>query len=206
MDTTNLPKTRKEAQETGAAYYFTGEPCKHGHVAPRKTKGACVECLKLEWQKSAVTRAEYFKAYNQKESVKEAKHEWYERNREAVVEKAKATPLHLKKQYQAAWKTQNTIWVRADTKARRRKHRHATPPWLTRAHKQEIRAMYQTAITLTKITGEQYVVDHIYPLRSDEVCGLHVPWNLRVITQAENLRKSNTLPDDSEALAFHKSK
>jgi 5-methylcytosine-specific restriction endonuclease McrA len=206
MDTTNLPKTRKEAQETGAAYYFTGEPCKHGHIAPRKTKGACVECLKIEWQKSAVTRAEYFREYNRKESVKDAKHEWYMQNREAVVERAKAIPLHLKKQYQSAWKAQNTIWVRADTKARRRKHRHATPPWLTQKQKAQIRHMYQIAITMTKTTGEQYVVDHIYPLRSDEVCGLHVPWNLRVITQAENLRKSNTLPDDSEALAFSKTK
>jgi hypothetical protein len=204
MDTTNLPKTRKEAQATGATHYFTGEPCKHGHIAPRKTKGACVECLKIEWQKSAVTRAEYFQEYNRKESVKEAKHEWYERNRETVIEKANATPLHLKKQYQAAWKAQNTVWVRADTKARRRKHRQATPPWLTKKQKTQIRQLYQIAITMTQTTGEQYVVDHIYPLRSDTVCGLHVPWNLRVITRAENLQKSNSLPDDSEALAFHK--
>jgi 5-methylcytosine-specific restriction endonuclease McrA len=46
---------------------------------------------------------------------------------------------------------------------------------------------------LTKLTGERYVVDHIVPLISEAVCGLHVPWNLRVITQDENLRKSNKL-------------
>ena len=62
--------------------------------------------------------------------------------------------------------------------------------------------MYQIAITMTKVTGEQYVVDHIWPLRSDDVCGLHVPWNLQVIPRAANLAKSNILPDDSMALAF----
>jgi 5-methylcytosine-specific restriction endonuclease McrA len=48
---------------------------------------------------------------------------------------------------------------------------------------------------MTKITGEQYVVDHIYPLRCGNSCGLHVPWNLRVVTQVENLKKSNSVPD-----------
>jgi 5-methylcytosine-specific restriction endonuclease McrA len=48
-------------------------------------------------------------------------------------------------------------------------------------------------MALTKATGERYVVDHIIPLSNPDVCGLHVPWNLRVITQEENLKKSNKL-------------
>jgi hypothetical protein len=191
MDTTNLPKTRAEAKATGAKYYFTGEPCKHGHIAPRKTKGACVECLKVEWQQAAETRAEYFKEYNASEAGIEAKQAYYQRNREAVIARAQARPLEEKRVYQKAWKDANQIWVRADTKARRRKHRDATPPWLTRKQKAEIRQLYQIAITMTKTTGERYVVDHIVPLRGESVCGLHVPWNLRVITQDENLKKSN---------------
>lgn len=202
MDTTNLPKTRADAKAQGAAYYFTGEPCKHGHIAPRKTKGACVECLKVEWRAAAATRAEYFRQYNRLEEVKERKHEWYQENKEQVVQAAAAQPVHIKRAYRNAWKEANKVQIRADTKARRRKHRDATPPWLSRRQKSEIRQLYQAAITNTQITGEQYVIDHIYPLRSDVVCGLHVPWNLRIITQAENLKKSNSLPDDSEALAF----
>ena len=195
MDTTNLPKTRKEAKATGAKYYFTGEPCKHGHVAPRKTKGACVECLKIEWQQAAEKRADYFREYNRREDVKDRKNEWYEANREQVIQAAATRPLEVKRVYQKAWKERNTVWVRADTKARRRKHRLATPKWLTREQKSEIRQLYQIAITMTKTTGEQYVVDHIVPLRSEFVCGLHVPWNLRVITQEQNLLKSNKLVD-----------
>ena len=202
MDTTNLPKTRAEAKATGAKYYFTGEPCKHGHIAPRKTKGSCLECLKDEWTKGNETRAEYFRAYNQREDVKERKNEWYQENRDHVIQAAATRPAERLREYRNAWKEANKVQVRADTKARRRKHREATPPWISRRQKSDIRHLYQIAITMTQTTGEQYVVDHIYPLRSEVVCGLHVPWNLRVVTRDENLRKSNTLPDDAEALAF----
>ena len=195
MDTTNLPKTRQEAKDTGAKYYFTGEPCKHGHIAPRKTKGACVECLKVEWKEAAEKRAGYFREYNKREDVKDRKNEWYEANKEQVIQAAATRPLEVKRVYQKAWKERNTVWVRADTKARRRKHRLATPIWLTQQQKSEIRQLYQIAITMTKTTGEQYVVDHIVPLRSEVVCGLHVPWNLRVIPRQENLLKSNKLID-----------
>lgn len=202
MNPDNLPKTRAEAKAAGAQHYFTGEPCKYGHVAPRKTKGACVECLKVEWSKGNETRAEYFRQYNRREEVKSRKNEWYLENHDKVKQAAATRPVEIKRQYQVAWKERNVVWVRADTKARRRKHRQATPSWLTKRQKAETRQMYQIAITMTQTTGEQYVVDHIYPLRSDVVCGLHVPWNLRVMTQDENLKKSNSLPDDSEALAF----
>ena len=202
MDTTNLPKTRAEAKAQGAQYYFTGEPCKHGHIAPRKTKGACLDCLKDEWARGNESRAEYFRQYNQREDIKERKHEWYQENREQVMQAAATRPAERLRAYRNAWKDANKVQVRADTKARRRKHRDATPPWISRRQKSDIRQLYQIAITMTQTTGEQYVVDHIYPLRSEVVCGLHVPWNLRVVTRDENLRKSNNLPDDSEALAF----
>jgi len=193
MSNHDLPKTRAEARATGASHYFTGLPCKHGHIAPRKTKGVCVECLKDEWRAAAEKRVDYFKEYNQREKVKDAKHAYYLRNYKDVVAKARSTPNELKNQYRKNWKLKNLLSIRADTKARRRKHRQATPLWLTRKQKTEIRQIYQIAITMTKTTGERYVVDHIIPLRSEVICGLHVPWNLRVITQKENLQKSNRM-------------
>lgn len=195
MDTTNLPKTRAEAKAAGAAYYFTGQPCKHGHVAPRKTKGACVECLKLEWERGNQTRAEYFRAYNKSEAGQKAKRDYYEKNKDAVIAAAQARPDEAKNAYKKQHKARNPDYYKSLVSMRRRRFRLATPKWLTAEHKMEIRLKYRLAIELSRRTGVRHAVDHIVPLQGEEVCGLHVPWNLEVVTQEENLKKSNKLVD-----------
>lgn len=193
MDYSTYPKTRKEAKEIDAKYYFTGEPCKHGHIALRKTKGSCVECLKIEWEKSNVTRSEYFKAYNESAAGKKSKREYYERNKEIVIARAAARPPEERAKHREKYKQQNPDLYKALVSVRKRRHKNATPPWITAEQKLSIRQLYLHAMELTRATGERYVVDHIIPLINPEVCGLHVPWNLRVITQEENLKKSNKL-------------
>lgn len=195
MDITNLPKTRGEAKATGAAYYFTGEPCKHGHIAPRKTKGACVECLKVEWEKGNQTRAEYFRQYNQSEAGQKAKREYYERNKETVVARAQARTDEDKRRYKKAHKVANPDMYKEMVSLRRRRFRQATPKWLTAEQRMEIRLKYRLAIEMSRATGTRYAVDHIVPLQGATVCGLHVPWNLQVIPQEENLKKFNKLVD-----------
>lgn len=38
--------TRRQAAERGMNRYFTGKPCKHGHIAERYvTSNACVACV-----------------------------------------------------------------------------------------------------------------------------------------------------------------
>jgi hypothetical protein len=191
MDTTNLPKTRAEAKATGAKYYFTGEPCKHGHIAPRKTKGACVECLKVEWAQATETRAEYFREYNKSEAGQKAKREYYERNKEAVIASAQARPDEAKNAYKKKYKEANPDLYRELVSLRRRRFRDATPKWLSEEQRMEIRLKYRLAIEMSRATGVRYAVDHEVPIQGEDVCGLHVPWNLRVITQEENLKKSN---------------
>jgi len=192
------PNTREEAKKTGSKYYFTGQPCKHGHIALRKTKGACVECLKVEWTKGIETRAEYFKQYNQSEAGQKAKRDYYERNREQVIARAAARPAEQRRLHREKYKAQNPELYKALTSVRKRRHKNATPKWITAEQKLAMREMYLQAQKITKITGERYVVDHIISLISPEVCGLHVPWNLRVITQDENLKKSNKLLDTQQ--------
>jgi 5-methylcytosine-specific restriction endonuclease McrA len=198
MDYSQYPTTRAEAKATGASHYFTGEPCKHGHVALRKTKGACVECLKVEWQESNAKRADYFKKYNQSETGKASKKKYYEANKDLIVLKALSRPNEQRRMYRKNWKVNNPSEVKASTNDRRRRHKNATPKWLTKEQKAQIRQMYVDALTTSRVTGVHYVVDHIVPIRGESVCGLHVPWNLRIITQEENLKKSNKLLDSPQ--------
>ena len=187
----DYPKTRKEAKETGNKYYFTGLPCTRGHIALRKTKGTCVECMKEDWAIDNEKRKEKPKS----EAAKAAGRRYYEKNREVVIARAAARPHEEVREYKEKYKAANPELYKALTSVRKRRHRNATPPWITKEQKLQIRQMYLQAQKLTKMTGERYVVYHIIPLLNDSVCGLHVPWNLRVMTQEENLKKSNKLLD-----------
>jgi hypothetical protein len=182
------PTTRKEAKRTGAKYYFTGISCKHGHVALRKTKGACVECIKLEWQAGIIKRKEYFKSAP---AVLAAKKRYYAKNKELVIARANATDPEDRKRYRKKWKDNNKDWCQINTSQYRRRHRMATPAWLTPEEKIQIKRIYAMALEMTRMTGIRYSVDHEIPLRSLQVCGLHAPWNLKILPHEANSSKGN---------------
>ncbi len=180
---------RTDAKKAGVKHYFTGKPCTRGHIALRKTKGVCVECMKEDWVLDNERRKEQPKS----EAAKAAGRKYYERNKEMVKARAASRPSEEKKAHKLKYKEANPELYKALTSVRKRRHRDATPLWVTAEQKLSMRQLYLQAQQLTKTTGERYVVDHIVPLISPDVCGLHVPWNLRVITQEENLKKSNKL-------------
>lgn len=74
-----------------------------------------------------------------------------------------------------------------------RRKKRGCPPWANQAH---IEALYAIAASLTE-AGHPHEVDHVYPLIHPTSCGLHVPWNLRVVPTALNQAKGNRLPYDS---------
>jgi len=189
----DYPDNRAEAKRIGSEYYFTGRICSRGHMALRKTKGSCVECMKEDWKIDNEKRKDKPKS----EASKAAGRRYYEKNKEAVKARANARPIEEVNNYKKKHKLNNPEYYKALTSVRKRRHRSATPKWITPEQKLAMREMYLQAQKITKITGERYVVDHIIPLISPEVCGLHVPWNLRVITQEENLKKSNKIVDSS---------
>ena len=66
----------------------------------------------------------------------------------------------------------------------------ATPDWLNAEDRARMFRMAQE-VKRRRALGEKVELDHIVPLKSPDVCGLHVPWNLQIITQDENRLKSN---------------
>jgi len=186
-----FPTTRAEAKALGEPFYFTGKPCVRGHLAPRKTKGICIECMREDWIFDNERRKEKPKTA----AAKEAGKRYYAKNKELVKARAAARPSEEKRHHQEKHKSAKSEYYKALTSVRRRRHRSATPKWITPEQKLAMRRLYLTAMHLTEATGERYVVDHIVPLINPVVCGLHVPWNLRVITQSDNLKKSNLLLD-----------
>jgi hypothetical protein len=90
------------------------------------------------------------------------------------------------------WRQSNRPRLVLKTLARKAKVAQATPLW---ANQGAIRAIYEEAERKTLETGVKHEVDHYFPLVSPVVCGLHVEFNLRVITAVENRRKANKMPE-----------
>ena len=91
------------------------------------------------------------------------------------------------------WLDNNRTHVTAHKAKRRAGKLQATPAW---ANLESIEEFYELARNETKVTGIQHEVDHIIPLRGRMVCGLHVEFNLQVITKLQNATKRNSFEDD----------
>lgn len=150
-------------------------------------KGSCKACCSIaakKWQSENREKLnEYRKDWRERNWSKnsDAKKESYARNRKNCLSRARK------------WQSANKEKEYARHSAKRAARLKAVPNWLSELDKWIISEIYNLSMLRTKITGIKWHVDHIVPLQGNGVCGLHVPWNLRVIPAKENLAKGNKI-------------
>jgi hypothetical protein len=67
--------------------------------------------------------------------------------------------------------------------------KQATPNWLSELDELFIKEIYSLAVLRSNAIGIEYQVDHIIPLHGKNVCGLHVPDNLQLLSAKANQQK-----------------
>jgi len=166
---------------------------KHGRDGLKATCKACrLKKLKVYCDANREKLREYARNH------KEQRYEWLKQDR-------KLNPKKHKKRQQAYYKTHKKhieeyynkyftsrpgymAYIRANQTW---KNHNRMPKWLTKEHKEEIYQWYRDCAELQWLSEERLVVDHIVPLNGKNVSGLHVPWNLQILTNSENSRKGN---------------
>jgi hypothetical protein len=159
---------RRAAIATGDLTYDRGYPCKLGGHAPAIFYVSNRECVACALARG--TNPKHLAGNKKRTQNYREKH-----------------PSRVK-QSSKKWAAKNAHTINAKTGRRRAKKKHASVAW---ANESIMKEMYQLARIISDATGIPHDVDHIVPLRSDLVCGLHWEINLQIIPASDNSRKGN---------------
>lgn len=139
--------------------------------------------------RASENRKKYY--YATIEYQRERKAKYLELNGDKIRERARESRKKHRDACNARsrkWAKDNPARHRANCARRRAAQLNATPFW---SESEEIAALYEKARAIQKATGHEFHVDHIVPLQSNLVCGLHVLSNLRIIEGYPNRSKGN---------------
>jgi hypothetical protein len=180
--------SRKQALALGLKRYFTGKPCKHGHISDRYVSGACAQCIgsasaayyAANSEKLRATRAAYSAAYyaDNPEKARAATAAW----QKAHPEKLRAAA----KKYQS----NNPEKFAANNSKRRATKIAAMPESYTDFDEFVMQEAAEACKRREAMTGYKWEVDHMTPLSRG---GLHHYTNIQVIPKSINRSKGNRL-------------
>lgn len=144
--------SREEAKQNGFPTYFTGIPCKRGHLSERYVSNAtCKECAystMTNWRKNP-KNIEHYNEY----------HSHYNGRKRLAIKRA-------------------------------------TPYW---ADKNAIRRIYDEKVRLEKVMNMPLEVVHTIPLKGRIVCGLHVDYNLSLVSRSLSRLQGNRFNSKKES-------
>ncbi len=167
------------AKAAGLTHYFTGKPCKRGHVAIRYVSAtACSECLR---EQKEGRRTKPRRAAKTPEGRAQHRRDFYLANSERL--KAEA----------ADWRSKNKLSVRAHASARRARVRGAAGVY-TKRDVEEIYAMQRGKCAYCPtLLGGGYDVDHIVAISRG---GRNDRRNIQLLCRPCNRWKSDSDPVD----------
>lgn len=134
--------------------------------------------------------------------------QYREENRVSLLLKEKSyreTNYEVCRERSKNWAKRNISLCRKYCQERNARKLNATPSW---ANQKYISLFFEIAKLEEERTNRKCHVDHIVPLKSQLVCGLHTEQNLQVLFAKDNIVKGNRfwpdMPDDiQEVLQFY---
>lgn len=177
----------------------------------------CKNCIKLinktKYSKNKENYSKKSHAYYLKNSgaIKNKASEWGKENKEkkeashkkwrdSHKEKLRAyskqyltVPENKYKKYEAGsrWKKNNLDKVSAYAQNRRAKELQRTPPWAKEIMDDYMKMLCKFRDSLTKHTGIKQSIEHTIPLQGKLISGLHLPYNLEIMSLSKNAEKQN---------------
>lgn len=119
-------------------------------------------------------KAKYHLLNRNKDSIRQA--EYRAKNRDKLLSQ------------KAKYRADNLDKIAASNAMRKSIKLRATPTWVDQ---KAILDFYIAAKAFELYTGDEYHVDHIVPLNSDKVCGIHCENNLQILSAKDNMTKGN---------------
>lgn len=171
--------SRKTAKDIGASWYFTGNPCKHGHIAQRYVKScACMICKdEIDEKRRKEGKYAEYRASRRNERAGYQRR-WVMENRDRHNE------------YRRGWCRENIEKVKAYNTARRMAEREALSDHS--AHiSQWVESEEKVCFYCDDACGDSYHVDHMYPISKG---GDNTVSNMVIACPSCNLSKGDRDP------------